>query len=354
MRYATLAATLVAACSVGLSATPSKSAEILWKVENPFRFFKRESSFAMYERAFDAVRGNPATALPDKIIWKTERRLNDPDCKDSSTPNACANSARAHYETSRLGWAAQTVNFTCYDRNARPRHYMTTCERQYSWGSAKEDYVLPDAHTVELWLAPDVLAALPAGSNCTWTWTPRRAGVAGETHQQPCRAKFLIKRLPYVLDLHTPPFRGRRQGETAGRPRTRRSRRERAGPLHRRVRRQLHVGRGQCRPAGGVQQQPRDGLRPDQLGHARRRVALACAELRDVVGADRLQPEVAAQALHGGRAEGAHLQPQQPGIPGGVRQGRGAVALARLPPLAIRLSVPREPSSSRSKTRIAP
>src|ERR1700722_9826637 len=123
MRYATLAATLVAACSVGLSATPSRSAEILWKVENPFRFFKRDSSFAMYERAFDAVRG-----------------LNDPDCKDSSTPNACASTARAHYETSRLGWAAQTVNSTCYDRNARPRHYMPTCDRQYSWGTAKEDY----------------------------------------------------------------------------------------------------------------------------------------------------------------------------------------------------------------------
>ncbi|HLH90406.1 MAG TPA: hypothetical protein VKX28_18290 [Xanthobacteraceae bacterium] len=202
MRYAALAATtLVALCSVGLTATPSKSAEILWKVENPFRFFKRASSFAMYERAFDSVRGNPATALPDKIIWKTERRLNDPDCKDSSTPNACANTARAHYETSRLGWAAQTVNFTCYDRNARPRHYMPTCDRQYSWGTAKEDYVLPDAHTVEVWLAPDVLAGLPAG-NCTWTWTPHRAGLAGETRQQPCQAKFVIKRLPYSLD-HT-------------------------------------------------------------------------------------------------------------------------------------------------------
>ena len=169
MRYAALAATtLVAVCSVGLSATPSISSEILWKVESPFRFFKRESSFAMYQRAFDAARGHAESPLPEKIIWKTERHLNDPDCKDPSNPTACAATARKRYETSRFGWAARTVNFTCYDRNARPRHYMTTCERQYSWGSAKEDYVLPEAHTVDLWLAHDVLAGLPAG-DCVWT-----------------------------------------------------------------------------------------------------------------------------------------------------------------------------------------
>src|SRR5262249_22689059 len=101
MRYAARAAAwLVAAISIslGLSATPSNSADILWKVENPFRFFKRSVSFDMYERAFDAVRGNPSLPVPEKIIWKTERRLNDPDCKDSSSPNACANSARKQYE----------------------------------------------------------------------------------------------------------------------------------------------------------------------------------------------------------------------------------------------------------------
>ena len=51
------------------------------------------------------------------------------------------------------------MNFTCYDRNARPRHYMPTCERQYSWGTAKEDYVLPDAHTVQIRIAPEQLEA---------------------------------------------------------------------------------------------------------------------------------------------------------------------------------------------------
>ncbi|HUI94707.1 MAG TPA: hypothetical protein VLX44_03050 [Xanthobacteraceae bacterium] len=200
MRYAALAATsLLAVFSIASSVTPSKSADLLWKVENPFRFFKRSASFEMYERAFDAVRGDPSTPVPEKIIWKTERRLNDPDCKDSSNPNACANTARKNFETSRQGWAAQTVDFTCFDRNARPRHYATTCARQYSWGTAKEDYVLPDAHTVHVWIASEVLAGLPAG-DCTWTWTPHRAGLAGETRKQPCKEQFVIKRLPYSLD----------------------------------------------------------------------------------------------------------------------------------------------------------
>src|SRR5262245_46295720 len=203
MRYAArVAATLlVAIFSIGLSATPSSSADILWKVENPFRFFKRSASFDMYERAFDAVRGNPSLPVPDKIIWKTERRLNDPDCKDSSSPNACASSARKNYESSRQGWASHTVDFTCYDRRA-PRHYLSVCDRQYSWGTAKEDYVLPEAHTVQLWLAPEILAANPGG-DCTWTWTPHRAGAAGETRKQACKDAFLIKRLPYSLDRRT-------------------------------------------------------------------------------------------------------------------------------------------------------
>jgi lysophospholipase L1-like esterase len=203
MRHATLATTsLVVALSTGFGIAPSKSADLVWQVENPFRFFKRSASFEAQEKAFAAVRGDANAPLPDKIIWKTERRLNDPDCKDATSPTACAGTARARYETSRQGWAAQTLDFTCFDRNARPRRYMTTCDRQYSWGTAKEDYVLPDAHTVIVSIAPDVLAAIPAG-DCAWVWTPRRAGVAGETRKQACKEKLVIKRLPYSNDRNT-------------------------------------------------------------------------------------------------------------------------------------------------------
>jgi hypothetical protein len=196
MRHATLAATTFVVALSAVSTTPSKAADLTWEVESPFRFFKRSTSFDMQERAFAAVRGDLNAPLPDKIIWKTERRLNDPDCKDASNPDNCAATARARYEVSRQGWAAQTVDVTCFDRNARPRHYMVTCDRQYSWGTAKEDYVLPDAHTVIVHIAPEQLAGLPAG-DCTWSWTPRRPGAHGETRKQACKDKFVIKRLPY-------------------------------------------------------------------------------------------------------------------------------------------------------------
>ena len=200
MRHATLAtASLIVVLAAGLNTTPSKAADLLWQVENPFRFFKRSASFDAQERAFNAVRGDVNAPLPDKIIWKTERRLNDPDCKDSSSPTACANSARGHYESSRQGWASQTLDFTCYDRNARPRHYLSTCDRQYSWGTAKEDYVLPEAHTVHVSISPEILTGLPAG-DCTWSWTPRRAGLPGETRKQACKDQFVIRRVPYSKD----------------------------------------------------------------------------------------------------------------------------------------------------------
>jgi hypothetical protein len=62
-----------------------QAADLLWEVENPYRFFKRTSSFEIQEKAFNAVRGAPGQPLPTNILWKVERRLDNPDCKDSST-----------------------------------------------------------------------------------------------------------------------------------------------------------------------------------------------------------------------------------------------------------------------------
>jgi hypothetical protein len=180
----------------GISA--SRAGDLLWEVENPYRFFKRTSSFETQEKAFDAVRGAPGEPLPRDIMWRLERRLNDPDCKNSSTPSACLKTAGAHYQQSRLGWASQTLDLTCYDRNARPRRYFTTCARQYSWGTAKEDYILPDAHTVDVRIAPERLAA--AAGDCVWRWQARRPGSPVETSTQPCAAQLVIKRVPFSLD----------------------------------------------------------------------------------------------------------------------------------------------------------
>jgi len=198
MRTTALAAVIISTqtlCGIAVS----RAADILWEVENPYRFFKRASSFEMQERAFNAVRGAPAQPLPTNILWRVERRLNDPDCKDSSTPDNCLATARPGFEKSRLGWAAQTVDLNCYDRNARPRRYVATCDRQYSWGSAKEDYILPEAHTVVMQIARERLAAAGA-SECIWTWQPRKSGRLAESKKQACDAKLVIRRVPFSFD----------------------------------------------------------------------------------------------------------------------------------------------------------
>jgi len=141
MRRAARATAWALSLFVSLAANSSRAADLIWDVENPFRFFKPTQSFALHEAAFNAVRGNPSAALPADIIWRTERALNDPDCKDASTPDRCAATAGKRYQQSRLGWAAQTVGETCYESNGRPRRYSPRCERRYSWGTATEDYV---------------------------------------------------------------------------------------------------------------------------------------------------------------------------------------------------------------------
>ncbi len=142
-------------CSPALAAGSSDAADLIWEVENPFRFFKPTKSFALHEAAYNGGARRSGDAAPPDIIWRTERRLNDPDCKDPSHPDKCAATAGKRYQQSRLGWAAQTVGETCYDSNGHPRRYSAVCERKYSWGSAKEDYVLPEAHTVTIRIAPE-------------------------------------------------------------------------------------------------------------------------------------------------------------------------------------------------------
>ncbi|HET7253198.1 MAG TPA: hypothetical protein VFJ46_05480, partial [Xanthobacteraceae bacterium] len=172
--------------------------DLIWEVESPFRFFKASRSFALHEAAFNAVRGGPSGPLPADIVWRTERALNDPDCRDASTPDRCAATAGRRYQQSRLGWAAQTLGDTCYESDRRPRRYAVVCERKYSWGAAREDYVLPEAHTVAIRIAPGLLAGV--SGDCVWAWQPRRAGGKTETKRTACTDKLTIARVPYALD----------------------------------------------------------------------------------------------------------------------------------------------------------
>jgi hypothetical protein len=191
----------LAFCSVGIgmSACPASAADLTWQVENPFRFFKSSRSYALYEHAFDAVRGKSTGTLPADIIWRTERRLNDPDCKDPATATTCAETARTHYELSRLGWASRTLGQVCYESSANPRRYPVQCLRQYSWGQAKEDYVLPEAHTVSIALSPARVKEAGAGE-CTWVWRARSGIGQIEARKQACKNKLVIARVPYSLN----------------------------------------------------------------------------------------------------------------------------------------------------------
>ena len=181
-----------------LAASTSQAADLIWEVESPFRFFKPMRAFALHEAAFNAARGDPSQPLPPDIIWRTERALNDPDCQDASTPDRCAATAGKRYQQSRLGWAAQTLGETCYESNGRVRRYSALCERRYSWGTAREDYVLPDAHTVSIRIAPQQLGG--TNGECTWSWQARKAGGKTESKRTACTDKLTIARVPYALD----------------------------------------------------------------------------------------------------------------------------------------------------------
>jgi len=189
-------ATIILSFSV-LSPLGAAASDIIWEVQNPFRFFKKPAAYALHEKAYQGVRGKAESPLPANIVWRTERRLNDPDCADKSSPGRCGDTARKGYERSRLGWAAQTLDQVCYERGSRPFRYPTVCERTYSWGSAKEDYVLPDAHTVDVSLSAERVAE--AAGECAWSFTPR-SGKGGETKKQACKDKFTVRRVPYSQD----------------------------------------------------------------------------------------------------------------------------------------------------------
>ena len=174
------------------------AADLEWEVDNPFRFYKVDSSFALHAKAFAEARGNPEGPLPADVIWRIERRLNDPDCKDATSPATCAATKRGRYEESRLGWAAKTLSTACYDNIGRPRRYPAQCDRKYSWGTAKEDYILPDAHTVHVWLSSAVRAEAGNGQ-CVWSWHPHAAGGRAGQRTQPCANTLTIERVPYSV-----------------------------------------------------------------------------------------------------------------------------------------------------------
>ena len=183
---------------IGLATGPVHAAgDIVWQVENPFRFYRHASSFEIHESAFKAVRGDSAALLPADIIWRMERHLNDPVCGDPSTPASCQASVHDYhrFNESRLGWAARTVNDLCYERLQLPRHVLATCDRGPN--RVPENYVLPTSHSIGVWLSPE--RQREAGdAQCSWRWQPRAGGSWSAPATKPCSDKLVIEHVPYV------------------------------------------------------------------------------------------------------------------------------------------------------------
>jgi hypothetical protein len=180
---------------------PVAASDLVWEVENPFRFYKNAAGFEMHERAFNAVRGPADQPMPADIVSRIERHLNTPDCRDPSTAASCAATIRneARFQTSRLGWAARTHTSVCYDSDARPRRYQANCVRTTGRRSVREDYIAPEFHAVEIGLSPQWLTEAGDG-DCTWSWRARTGDGAPASKSQPCEQKLLIDRVPHLAD----------------------------------------------------------------------------------------------------------------------------------------------------------
>jgi hypothetical protein len=178
----------------GCGWTAAHAADLTWEVVNPFRFYKDGKPFALQEAAFRAVRGDPNSPVPADIIRRVERCLNDPDPAGEGAA-ACGNLDRSMPFNRQHGWAASTLDDTCYNRSAHPRRYDSSCRRD---GQA-EDYVMPASHAVSIALSSERAAEAGAGL-CEWSWKARSGGGSPQSASQPCGQPLQIAGVPYAKD----------------------------------------------------------------------------------------------------------------------------------------------------------
>ena len=63
-RLATTTWLVSVALTTTLQIGAAAASDLVWEVENPFRFFKKPAAFALHEKAYEAVRGKPqSTAI---------------------------------------------------------------------------------------------------------------------------------------------------------------------------------------------------------------------------------------------------------------------------------------------------
>ena len=240
---------------VGFGAKPGHSADLIWQVENPFRFFKSTRSFAYQEAAFNAVRGTGP--LPADIIWRTERRAQ----RSRLQGLVLARSLRRDRgqalsaEPPRLGGADAQRH--CYEVNGKPRRYSATLRPQIFVGQ-REGRLHPArrAHRDDTDRARAACRRAPAIASGAGSRARRRQD--RDESSSPASKPLTISRVPYSQQAAQVGRVG--HGEAAGRPRACRPRRRGRGSFHRGARRFLRVGRKQSGSSGPVQSLARDGL----------------------------------------------------------------------------------------------
>ena len=172
-------------------------ADLVWEVENPFRLFKPTASFALHENAFKRCAAIPSAPMPADIVWRIERRLNDPDCKDESTPDDLRRDARPRYEQSRLGWAAQTLAAVCYESQRQPAALSDAMRAPVFVGHG-QGRLHPAGGAHRQHRAVAERAGRSGDGECVWTWQPRTAG--GKSRDPQARlqgASSPFARVPY-------------------------------------------------------------------------------------------------------------------------------------------------------------
>src|SRR5262249_3899521 len=90
-------------------------------------------------------------------------------------------------------WARPAMKAT-----AVPAAILCSASADIPGALAREDYVLPEAHTVAIRIAPQQLGS--TNGECTWSWQARKTGGKTESKRLACADKLTIARVPYALD----------------------------------------------------------------------------------------------------------------------------------------------------------
>ena len=174
------------------------AAELTWEVENPFRFFKPTSSFALHENAFRSLRGAGQVPFPltSSGAWSAGSTIRIARTARRPTP-APRPKARVMSKAGSAG------------RRRRLARFATTTMRARAAMLRNASAVIPGAAPRKITFCPRRIpsrsrsirrrSASSGSGSCAWSWTPRNGGKA-ESKTLPCKDKLTIARVPFALD----------------------------------------------------------------------------------------------------------------------------------------------------------